>query len=101
MKEKRKKRKQTRSIYIYVPMTLISGFFLFQSAQEVQTYFSLRTAVQENAVKLEQAAEEQTQLEDQRRNLTNPDYLEFVARGKYHVSRQGEQVFVFPSLDEE
>ncbi len=101
MKEMRKKKNPLQWKFAFVPITMISGMLLFESAQEVQTYFSLKAAVKENAVLLEQAADEQTQLEDQRRNLTNPDYLEFVARGKYHVSRQGEQVFVFPSLDEE
>ena len=35
-----------------------------------------------------------------KQNLTNPDYVEYIARGKYLVTKEGEQVFKFPSKDD-
>ena len=39
------------------------------------------------------------ELEKAKQNLTNPDYVEYIARGKYLVTKEGEQVFKFPSKD--
>ena len=38
-------------------------------------------------------------MEKAKQNLTNPDYVEYIARGKYLVTKEGEQVFKFPSKD--
>ena len=40
------------------------------------------------------------ELEKTKQNLTNPDYVEYIARGKYLVTKEGEQVFKFPSKDD-
>ena len=40
------------------------------------------------------------ELEKAKQNLTNPDYVEYIARGKYLVTKEGEQVFKFPSKDD-
>lgn len=41
------------------------------------------------------------QSETARENLDNPDYVEYIARGRYLVTKEGEQVFKFPSLQED
>lgn len=78
-----------------------SGALVIAAANDLGTFFQLRNEISANEVLLEQTKTEQEELETTRKNLTNPDYLEFVARGKYHVSRYGEQVFVFPELSED
>ena len=42
-----------------------------------------------------------TVLEETKQKLTNPDYIEYIARGKYLVTKEGEQVFKFPSSEDE
>lgn len=76
----------------------VTGWFLMLFVQDIQTYQNLQTQIRANSVLLNEAKAQQEELETQKKNLTNPDYLEFLARGKYHVTREGEQVFVFPKL---
>lgn len=84
---------------LYFALFCTGGSLLIAAANDVTTYFRLQNEIKANEVLLEQTTQTQEELETTRRNLTNPDYLEFVARGKFHVSRYGEQVFVFPELD--
>lgn len=85
----------------YFSLLCITGFFTMGIARECKTYFDLKTEVLANQELRQETLELQQTLENEKKNLTNPDYLEFVARGKYHVSRDGEQVFVFPSLSQD
>lgn len=39
--------------------------------------------------------ERKEELEETKENLENPDYIEYLARGKYLVTKDGEQVFKF------
>lgn len=76
-----------------------SGFFLCESIRDVQTTISLKQTIQVNEARAEEAEAQKTELEETRQKLTNPDYVEYIARGKYLVSREGEQIFKFPSID--
>ncbi|MDO4663962.1 MAG: septum formation initiator family protein [Erysipelotrichaceae bacterium] len=89
----------TMGVY-YFTIMCITGFFTMGIVREFKTYFDLKTEVLANQQLRQETLELQQTLENEKKNLTNPDYLEFVARGKYHVSRNGEQVFVFPSLSQ-
>lgn len=103
MDKKKRKRKTFSRLTIgsmFFATLFVSGMFVLGAANEVITYFKLKSEVSANSELLDKTRQEQEQLENTKKNLTNPDYLEFVARGKYHVSRSGEQVFVFPSLQE-
>lgn len=103
-KKKKRRRKtfsrMTRGIVLF-GMILVAGLFAFSAINEIVTYGRLKNEVSANRQLLEETNREKEELENTKKNLTNPDYLEFVARGKYHVSRSGEQVFVFPSLQEQ
>lgn len=95
---KKKKKPWYKNKYTYIGMLLVSSFFVAMTCRNFIVFFNLQSQISANELLLAEKENEQEELETKRRNLTNPDYLEFLARGKYHVSRQGEQVFVFPSL---
>lgn len=107
MANKRKKKKTNRLVkflgrgFIALLLLFGAGSLAVLATNDVFTYFQLRDDIEKNQAILEETSQTQQELEETRKNLTNPDYLEFVARGKYHVSRYGEQVFVFPNLNEE
>lgn len=84
-----------------IAMVASSGAFLIYGSNDLMTYFNLKGEIQANSDLLEETRARQEELENTKKNLTNPDYLEFVARGRYHVSKQGEQVFVFPALSQD
>ena len=44
---------------------------------------------------------EMKDLEKTYQNLSNPDYARYFAMGRYHVTQDGEQVFIFPSADKQ
>ena len=103
MEYRLRKRLITRLSFRGIALFLIlglSGGMIFASLNEVRTYYDLTMEIKANTELLEKTRQEQETLENTKKNLTNPDYLEFVARGRYHVSRDGEQVFVFPALSE-
>ena len=65
----------------------------------MKTTFELKSQIQSNLQEAAQLDEKKKELETTKENLSNPDYVEYIARGKYLVSREGEQVFKFPSID--
>ncbi|MEY8308189.1 septum formation initiator family protein [Erysipelotrichaceae bacterium 51-3] len=99
--KKRKHKVSSKLGILFLLVSLpLSGWLAFQGINDVQTFINLKSEVKANEELLDATKAEQEKLEATKKNLTNPDYLELVARGKYHVLREGEQVFVFPSLSE-
>ena len=68
------------------------------SSQLVMTH-ELRTSINQKQKEKKALSSKKKELEKAKQNLTNPDYVEYIARGKYLVTKEGEQVFKFPSKD--
>lgn len=96
--KKKRQKSLVKSIGL-VAMLFCSGFFLYALAQDVSTCFSLKNSIQENQARADELAGQKKELETRKNNLTNPDYAEFLARGKYLVTKEGEQIFKFPAID--
>ncbi len=97
----KKASEKIKTLVIQAGLIALSFFLAFSVLNEVRTYQNLKASISDNRRLLAKTKEEEEQLELTKRNLTNPDYLEFVARGRYYASRPGEQVFVFPDLAQE
>ena len=69
-------------------------YLTWSGIQDLQTTAQLRLNIQENK---DQIAD----LEKTYQNLSNPDYARYFAMGRYHVTQDGEQVFIFPSADKQ
>lgn len=85
--------------FISIILLVISFSLFYFGGQEIQTTFSLKGQIRENLKESAQLDEKKKELETTKENLSNPDYVEYIARGKYLVSKEGEQVFKFPSID--
>ena len=96
--KKNKKTKMKRFILCFC-MLLTSGFLIFQGFKVIYTTYSIQKNIEVNKEKSMELDEKKEKLEDEKKNLSNPDYIEYVARGKYLVTKQGEQVFKFPTLE--
>ena len=59
----------------------------------------LRTSIKSKAEREKSFVFKKEGVGEGKTNLTNPDYVEYIARGKYLVTKEGEQVFKFPSKD--
>ena len=86
------KRKKVQHFFVYIAMLVMSGFLIMGGLQQLSMTHELKSSIV-------QKEKEKKELEKAKQNLTNPDYVEYIARGKYLVTKEGEQVFKFPSKD--
>mgnify|MGYP003518226945 FL=1 len=93
-KKAAKKRKLTPfTKFICVAMILASGFMLFAVVQEGMTTLQLQQQLSEVQSKLQEVQDENRYLTNEKEKLQDPDYVETYARGKYQLSKDGEQIF--------
>lgn len=96
-----RKKKKIRDTIICAGCLTASGFLFWAGWQDVINLQEIRSSIAANEKKAEELDARQSDLETARENLDNPDYIEYIARGRYLVSKEGEQVFKFPSIEEE
>ena len=99
MKGKRKSKKFKHFI-LYVSMLMLSAVFVLGGLKQISMTQQLRSSIQKKENEKKALTSKKKELEKTKRNLTNPDYVEYIARGKYLVTKGGEQVFKFPSKDD-
>ncbi|MCF0245511.1 MAG: septum formation initiator family protein [Ileibacterium sp.] len=75
------------------------GYFCLGIGQDLQTMISLKSSISKNEKALEEVQEQKEEMLTTRNNLTNPDYIEYLARGKYLVTKENEQIFKFPPIN--
>ena len=63
--------------------------------KELETTAQIRLSMEDNKKESQALDERKEELEETKENLENPDYIEYLARGKYLVTKDGEQVFKF------
>lgn len=78
-------------------MASLSFFLLYGCAQDVLTMFQLKDQIAQNNAQIAELEAEQSSLEEQKEKLQDPEYLKYMVRGKYLVTKDGEQVFKLPS----
>lgn len=79
----------------------ISSFLLYQSAQEVQTWFDYNETIALAEAEKESLIEQQAELEESITNLNDIEYIIRYARGKYLATKDdGDQVFMLPEEEE-
>lgn len=96
---KAKKRKKNR--WIYLVLVGIICLCFGSGIKELKTTVDLKNSIEQSNTKLKELKAKQTDLEKKKKNLLDPDYIEYIARGKYLVTKEGEQVFKFPSTKQE
>lgn len=80
-------------------MLTLSGVLIFQGFQQLTMMQDLKASISKKEQEKKALTSKKKELEKTKQNLTNPDYVEYIARGKYLVTKEGEQVFKFPSKD--
>lgn len=96
---KAKKRKKNR--WIYLVLVGVICLCVGSGIKELKTTVDLKNSIEQSNTKLKELKTKQTDLEKKKKNLLDPDYIEYIARGKYLVTKEGEQVFKFPSTKQE
>ncbi len=101
MRNKGKKQTNKKTLRMLVSAVLVigSGLLIWSGVQDLKTTIDLKNSISENKVVSQELADELSELKQTKKNLTNPDYMKYYARGEYMVTKEGEQVFKFPSSD--
>lgn len=93
------KRKKVQHFFVYIAMLVMSGFLIMGGLQQLSMTHELKSSIVQKEKEKKELSSKKKELEQAKQNLTNPDYVEYIARGKYLVTKEGEQVFKFPSKD--
>ena len=93
------KRKKVQHFFVYIAMLVMSGFLIMGGLQQLSMTHELKSSIVQKEKEKKELSSTKKELEKAKQNLTNPDYVEYIARGKYLVTKEGEQVFKFPSKD--
>lgn len=73
----------------------MSAFLIMGGMRQLVMTHELRTSINQKQKEKKALSSKKKELEKAKQNLTNPDYVEYIARGKYLVTKEGEQVFKF------
>ena len=95
------KKKSRFNIFTSVIFIFLIIFMMGSIYSDLSTTSSLKNQIDENEEIAKEVREENDRLTDTKEKLSNPDYIEYLARGKYLITKYGEQVFKFPSIEEE
>ncbi len=95
-----KSKKKLSHIIMYIGLIGLTGYFLTSGFQQLTIMYDLKTNISTKEETKKTLTAKKKKLEKTKQNLTNPDYVEYVARGKYLVTKEGEQVFKFPSSED-
>ena len=93
------KRKKVQHFFVYIAMLVMSGFLIMGGLRQLSMTHELKSSINQKQKEKKALSSKKKELEKAKQNLTNPDYVEYIARGKYLVTKEGEQVFKFPSKD--
>lgn len=97
---KKKRRLTPLTKLICVIMLGASAFMLYMVFQEGMTTLRLQQELSEVQAKLQEVQDENRYLTTEKEKLQDPDYVETYARGKYQLSKDGEQIFYLPENSE-
>ena len=93
------RRKKVQLVFVYVIMLGMSAFLIVGGMRQLAMTHELKSSIVQKKKEKKELSSKKKELEKAKQNLTNPDYVEYIARGKYLVTKEGEQVFKFPSKD--
>ena len=103
-KVKKKKRKLKTKVLITrlvsFVLVLLSAYFVYEIVLEVKQTYELGKDLEDAQETLKQIEEENQYLVEQKDKLMDPEYVKGYARGLFSFSKDGEQVFRLPQVEE-
>ncbi|WP_416326877.1 FtsB family cell division protein [[Eubacterium] hominis] len=96
---KPKKKKHPIRTFFSLAAIIASCFLIYLAAEDFITTMNLRNEISESQASISTLQTEEGKLTDEIEKLNDPTYVQRYARGKYMVSKPGEQVFKLPSKD--
>lgn len=94
-KVNRRKSKKLKKNLLCLLILFVSFGFIYSGVHELKTMADIKMSIRHDKAESKALDEKKEELEETKNNLTNPDYIEYISRGKYLVTKDGEQVFKF------
>ena len=96
---KSRKKKKRLSPAAKLIMVVCAALMILSGLSELKTMYDLHRSISDTQQKQSALNAEKKELKKKKKNLSDPDYIEYIARGKYLVTKEGEQVFKFSNND--
>ncbi len=91
----RKPRKELIMLFSFIILS-ISAYLLYTIVMEVTRTIELQNKLELVQAELDVITDQNRKLSSQVDKLENPDYVQNYARGKYMLSKQGEDIYYLP-----
>ena len=95
------KKKNPLKKVVSIAVIMVACFLTYSAGQELITTLQLHKDIKETQEEIDALKSKQADLETEKSNLEDPEYVKRYARGKYMLSKDGEQVLKLPAKDEE
>jgi len=88
-------------LFATLPLLIIAiVYFLTVTYKEIKITFSLRKELKQTEETLSRLNEELENLQNEKEKLTDPNYVNAVARSKYNLTKVGEEVYSLEALED-
>ena len=98
-KEIKKKKKHPLRTFFSLAAIFAAAVMIYLAGEDFITMLNIKKEISDSQVMITDLETKQTELTDKKTKLEDPAYVKRYARGKYMVSKPGEQVFKLPSKD--
>ena len=100
-KQKRKKKKRPIATFFSLLLMFCAAVLLYQTAEDFKTTIDLKKEISSTESTISSLETKQEELKNEKLKLSDDEYVKRYARGKYMMSKHGEQVFVLPPKNTE
>lgn len=98
---KPKRKKHPLRTFFSLAAIFVASFLIYMAADDFMTTIRLKNEISSNEEMISNLESQKEDLTQEVTNLNDPSYVKRYARGKYMVSKPGEQVFKLPSKNAE
>lgn len=95
-KDKKKKRNKLKT-FLSLAAIFIACFLIYAASSDLMMAMKLKDEITSSEEMINSLENQKDDLSKEKQNLENPEYVKRFARGKYMVSKPGEQVFKLPA----
>ena len=96
-KDKKKKRNKLKT-FLSLAAIFIACFLIYAASSDLMMTMKLKDEITSSEEMINSLENQKDDLSKEKQNLENPEYVKRFARGKYMVSKPGEQVFKLPAF---
>ncbi|MEG0709119.1 MAG: septum formation initiator family protein, partial [Longicatena sp.] len=98
---KAKKKKHPVRTFFCVAIMFVACFLIYSAGKDVFMTIKLKNEISSTESLITELEGQKTSLSKEKKNLEDPEYVKRFARGKFMVSKPGEQVFKLPAKNED